>query len=161
MVGISTTRLAGLARLGGWPRRVAALGCLLLAFASAVSSRHGPPARAAGEHGSNNPLIARLRSGQVAASITLEDPGASAFLRAGDRVDLYATPGTSGDPPACAAAGPTALGSGLRVLAVRGPSGGLGDDGTSRLIIAVGRGTAAQLAALQTCGMFAVLDKDP
>jgi hypothetical protein len=158
MFGISTTRLA---RLGRWPRRVAALGCLLLAFASAVTSRHSPRASATGEQGSANPLVSRLRSGQVAASLTLADPGASGFLRSGDRVDLYATPGASGDPPACAAAGRTPLGSGLRVLAVSGSSGGLGGEGTSRLIVAVSRNAAAQLAALRTCGMFAVLDKDP
>jgi hypothetical protein len=158
MFGFSTTRLA---RLGRWPRRVAALGCLLLAFASVVTSRHGPRASASGEQGSTNPLVARLRDGQVAASVALTDAGASGFLRTGDRVDLYATPGSSGDPPTCAAAGRTPLGSGLRVLAVDGPSGGLGSDGTSRLVVAMARGTAAELAALQTCGMFAVLDKDP
>lgn len=155
MFGFSTTRLA---RLGRWPRRVAALGCLLLAFASAVSARHGPRASAAGEHGSGNPLASRLRPGQVAASVSLDDPGAARLLRAGDRVDLYAT-SNSGDPPACAAAARTPLGSGLRVLAVSGPSGGFGGDGASRLIVALSRGAAAQLAALQTCGMFAVLDK--
>jgi len=155
MFGLSTTRLAW---LGRWPRRVAALGCLLLAFASAVSTRHGPRADASGPA---NPLLARLRAGQVAASVRLSDAGAAGFLRTGDRVDLYATPGSSGDPPACAAAGRTPLGSGVRVLAVDGPSGGLGGDGTSRLVVAVARDRAAEIATLQTCGMFAVLDKDP
>jgi hypothetical protein len=157
MFGISS---AYLARLGRWPRRVAALGCLLLAFASAVTSRHGPRASATGERGSANPLVSRLRSGQVAASLTLADPGASGFLRPDDRVDLYATPGSPGDPPACAA-DRTPLGTGLRVLAVSGSAGGLGGEETSRLIVAVSRNAAAQLASLQTCGMFAVLDKDP
>ncbi|HEU5007649.1 MAG TPA: RcpC/CpaB family pilus assembly protein [Jatrophihabitantaceae bacterium] len=155
MFGFSTARLAW---LGRWPRRAAALGCLLLAFASAVSSRHGPRA---GASGPANPLLARLRDGQVAASVALSDAGAAGFLRAGDRVDLYATPGSSGDPPTCAAVGRTPLGSGLRVLAVDGPSGGLGGDGTSRLVVAMARGAAVQLATLQSCGMFAVLDKDP
>jgi hypothetical protein len=157
-MAFSTVRLA---QLGRWPRRIAALACLLLAFASAVTSRHDPRASASGEHGSTNPLTARLRDGQVAASLTLADPGASKLLRAGDRVDLYATAGSSGDPPVCASTGRAPLGSGLRVLAIDGPSGGLGGDGSSRLIVAVGRSAAGQLAALQTCGMFAVLDKDP
>ena len=158
MFGISSTQLA---RLGRWPRRVAALACLLLAFASAVTARHGPRAGAVGEHGSANPLAAHLHAGQVAAAITLDGTGTSGFLRAGDSVDLYATRGTAGDIPSCTGAGPAPLGSGLRVLAVTGASGGLGGDGTSRLIVAVSRALAARFATLQTCGMFAVLDKSP
>lgn len=158
---------ARLVRFGPWPgrvRRLAALACLLLAAASAVTSRPDSSATrapAARPGRSGNPIAARLQPGQVAAPVLL-GVGASGFLRSGDRVDLYATAdGTALGAARCGQqTGP--IGAGLRVLDARtSPATGGGDGSPARVVLAVDAGTAARIATLQGCGMLAVLDKSP
>jgi hypothetical protein len=151
--------LLPLSRLGRWPRRIAALCCLVLAAGSAVTARRGPAAGAdAGSH-SGNPILSRLSPGKVAAPVTVGGTAATGYLRTGDRIDLYAT---ADDSSACTGlAGASPIGTALPVLAVGGSAHAIAGDDHLGLVVAVDHAVAARLATLQTCGMFAVLDKYP
>jgi hypothetical protein len=75
---VLATLLSRLRRFEGRPRKIAALGCLVMAAISAL--HHSPPSHSA----SIEPA-----TGEVAMSLVLADGGAAQhFLRAGDRVDL-------------------------------------------------------------------------
>ena len=134
--------------LRGWPRRVAAVLCLLLAAASALGS-----GQASGESPTRTaPLTARLLPDQVLVPVTLA--GRVDFLHAGDHVDLLAAA-----PDAAAAAS-----LGIRLLVVRvsqPPSDAFATDGGTRLLVAAGRAVAAKIAAVPLGQVVAVLDKYP
>lgn len=153
------TGYALLGRLGGWPRRLAALGCLLLAAASAIDSPDPHPAGAAADRGAaGNPLAHRLGPAQVAAPVAVTGPTAG-FLRAGDRVDLYASGDALAADPACTST--AAVASRVPVLSVPPAAEAAPQPAAGRLVVAVDRPTAARLASLQRCDLLAVLDPDP
>ena len=162
MFGISLARLAW---LGRWPRRIAALLCLLLAAAEAFTSHaaRAPDTGRAAAARPANPIAALLSAGQLAAPIVVSGGPVTAYLRAGDRVDVYAAPvlaAASALGCGAAANGPP-VGTGLTVLAVPTPAGGPDAADGDRLVVAVDRTTAGRLASLQGCSMLAVLDKFP
>jgi hypothetical protein len=148
--------LSPLYRLGRWPRRVAALCCLMLAAGSAVTG-HGPPAGADNGGHSGNPILSRLPRGKVAAPVSVSS--AAGYLRAGDRIDLYAT--ADGSTTCAGLAGASPVGTTLPVLTVGGDSHAIAGDEHLNLVVAVDHAIAARLARLHGCGMFAVLDKYP
>jgi hypothetical protein len=134
--------------LGRWPRRLAAVACLLLAAGSALSHR---PATAAGSAhpAATNAIADALPTGEVAVPVTLARTGAG-FVHRDDHIGLYASP-AAGD------AGDTQLvADGLRVLSV---STDTGTDGASIVIVAADRGTALRIAAVSQSTLLAVLDK--
>ena len=134
--------------LRGWPRRVAAVLCLLLAAASALgsgqASGESPPRPA--------PLTAQLLPDEVLVPVTLAER--VDFLHAGDHVDLLAA-----GPDAA-----TATSLGIRLLVVRvsqPPSDAFAADRGTRLLVAAGRATAARIAVVPLGQVVAVLDKYP
>ena len=154
-----------LARLGRWPRRLAALLCLLLAAGSAFDTAAQPTA-------SRRPPASPLRAGQLAVPVPVTDAGA---VRPGGRVALLATPAdgvTGADTAAVAGAGPPAAQFGvgqpdpgqadggqsasggtvvaehLRVLAVR-PADAMGN-GTPVVVLAMDRADAVRVARYVT-----------
>ena len=143
-----------LLRLSRWPRRIAALVCLLLAAASTLTpaDRTEPPARQAG-----NPIATGLSPGQVAVPVPLTSGPATAFVRAGDHVGVL----TSSDETT--RAGPTLVADGLRVLAVSGGAGAadaLSTD-TPVILVAADRADAVRLAAVANRALLVVVDKSP
>ena len=150
--------VARLVRLGRWPRRVAALLCLLLAAASALSAQHPRTAAAPADGHRPAGLSARLRQGQLAVPVTLSDSAASDYVHVGARIDLFAARDT-GDPAAPQEA--ALVGSGLQVIDVSAPTRGAQETGGTRVIVAADRATAARLAALAQNGVLAVLTKYP
>jgi hypothetical protein len=136
-----------LAVLRGWPRRAAAVLCLLLAAATAVGSR------ASGESPRRpEPLTADLGAGEVLVPVTLA--GSADFVHAGDRVDLLAAAPDAGTA--------STLGTGLLVVRVgKPPPEAFASEGGGRLLVAAERTVAANIAAAPTGQVVAVLDKYP
>lgn len=143
---------AALARLSGWPRRAAALACLLIAATSFVHHR-APTA-----HTGQASLTRALVPGQVAVAVQV---GAEvrAFVHPGDRVDLVAAaddPAGPGDPPATPVAS-AALARGVAVLALLPPPQQAVTDATAGLVVAADRATATALAAARGRQLTALL----
>lgn len=135
--------------LGRWPRRVAALLCLLLAAASAVTD--GSAAHPAAKSGP------RLAAGQVAVPVPVT---VAADAAPGDRVGVLAGPGddsTSGDllPPGRA----TLVADGLRVLSVRDPGSGLTGSDVTIVVVAASRTQAVRLARYSGRAMVLITDR--
>lgn len=154
---MTPTLHARLARLGRWPRRVAALGCLALAAVSALSAPHRTPADTPKGGPAPAGIAARLAPGQVAVPVTLSDDSASAYLRSGDRIDLYATsnPDSGGPKPAVPVA------ARLPVISVLTPSADRQASGGTRVIVAADAATAARVAGAAGQPILAVIDKYP
>lgn len=96
--------------------------------------------------------------------------GGAAFVTPGVRIDLFAGPSDSAalDGPIAPATTPPAGGhlvaaQNLLVLAVHGVDidSGAASTTSSEVLVAMDRGTAARLAALQGRQIFAALDKSP
>jgi hypothetical protein len=152
---MSPTTLVRLARLGRWPRRIAAVACLLYAALSALSARHpGTAAASANPHHT----APRPAKGQLAVPVLLADPHAADYVAAGDRIDLFATPE---DPVAASPGKASAVGTRLLVVAVAPPHQGLAGSEQTRVIVAADRDTAARLAGLVTCRVLAVREEYP
>ena len=113
-------------RIGRWPRRIAALICLLLAAGSALAPH--TPARA-----TDGP---RLHAGQVAVPVTVSSAGAVAV---GDQVGVLAAPSESGGDAALVA-------DHLRVLSVGSDNAGLTGTAGTVVTVATDRGVAVELA---------------
>jgi hypothetical protein len=130
-----------LARFGRWPRRVAAVCCLVLAAGSALAP-HAPaqPAR-----------HASLRPGEVAVPVTVQT---SAAVAVGDRVGVLAGPSDAGDDAALVA-------DQLRVLSVRGGPGGFAGDATTVVTVATSRAAAVQLARYANRTLVLIADPLP
>ncbi|MEO6885821.1 MAG: RcpC/CpaB family pilus assembly protein [Jatrophihabitantaceae bacterium] len=159
-----------LARLGRWPRRIAALLCLALAAVSAFAppTARAPDATARTAHDpvthqpSGQQAVA-LEPGQVAVAVRLADGGAGAqFMRPGDRIDLIAgaptdtpSPGNGRTPVPIVDVG---------VLAVRSPppiSAEAGAAAATEVVVALSRRQITQLAGFSDRTVFAALDKYP
>lgn len=140
--------------LGGWPRRLAALACLLLA---AITALQPPPAAStAAVRPGSRPVVDGLHNGEVAVPVELATSAACTLLRPGDRVDLYpASPDDSAAAPRAAPAG-----AGLRVLALlhcsSSPRPESQGDGAA-VVVSAGSGDAARLAGFLPRPMVAVL----
>lgn len=137
--------------LGRWPRRVAALGCLLLAAASAVTDGSGASSAAKSASGP------RLATGQVAVPVSVT---VSANAAPGDRVGLLAGPSddsTTGDlsPPGQA----TLVADRLRVLSVHDPDSGLTESDATIVVVAASRAQAVQLARYSGRTMVLITDR--
>jgi hypothetical protein len=156
---MTRTLYARLARLGRWPRRIAALLCLVLAAASALSAQRPVAARVPATAAPTG-VAGRLAPGQLAVPVTLSDDSATRYLHTGDRIDLYATP----DPASIVTAPAALVGTGLLVIevlpspAAAGPANGT--DGT-RVIVAVERRLAGRIAGTNGRMILAVVDKYP
>jgi hypothetical protein len=139
--------------LGRWPRRVAALLCLLLAAASAVTD--GSAAHPAAKSGSGP----RLAAGQVAVPVPVT---VAADAAPGDRVGVLAGPGddsTTGDLPPPGRA--TLVADGLRVLSVRDPDSGLTGSDVTIVVVAASRTLAVRLARYSGRAMVLITDRGP
>jgi hypothetical protein len=133
------------ARIGRWPRRIAALVCLLLAAASALAPpRRDAPTRPSG-------LAARLRAGEVAVPVPVSASNA-ALVRSGDRVGVFAAPDTG---PA------TLVADRLRVLSIRADPDSLGSDPGALVVVAASRSAALDLAQFATGHVVLILDRLP
>lgn len=144
-MSLSTRRL--LARIGRWPRRIAALLCLLLAAGSAVLP-NTRAATGAAERGT----AARLRSGEVAVPVPIGSAGAG-DVRPGDLVGILAVPADSTASAALVA-------DHLRVMAVRSGAA-LGGDTGSTLVIATDRARAVRLARYSSRPLVLIIDGVP
>lgn len=144
-MSLSTRRL--LARIGRWPRRIAALICLLLAAGSALL----PDTRAATvtpERGTG----ARLRPGEVAVPVPIGSAGAG-DVRPGDLVGVLAVPADSTSSAALVA-------DRLRVTSVRSGAA-LGGDIGSVVVIATDRARALRLARYSSRPLLLIMDGVP
>ena len=137
-----------LARLSRWPRRIAALGCLLLAGASAITPRSADPARAA----PRPPSVGdSLRPGEVAVPVPVTSSPSIGFVRRGDRIGFVAGPS---DASTAAASG--LIADRLRVLAVSAQ-----DDAGARstsVVVAASRADAVRLGAIGERPVLVVVD---
>ena len=175
------TDLAALTtRLGGWPRRVLALCCLVLA---AVTALGGHTARHSSTAGPEHPVVVAARDLAAGTALTSADlrlrswpdelrpAGAltrshdvvgrrvAGAVRAGDSVDLLVS-----DPPDTAATGSPAahvLAESARVLAVATPSATDSDAGTLDIVVAVDRATSLKLAAVSGRALLAAVRNPP
>jgi hypothetical protein len=145
-----------LTRLGRWPRRVAALLCLALAAASALSGRHGPvhPSHSPARHPG---IAAELAPGRLAVPVVLSDDAASSYIRSGDRIDLYA----SADDGAGVSRPATLVAAGLPVISVLTPKYDSPGAGGTRVIVSAEPLIAARIAGTNSQSILAVVDKYP
>lgn len=137
--------------LGHWPRRVAALGCLLLAAASALTDGSAASSAAKSRSGP------RLATGQVAVPVPVT---VAADAVPGDHVGVLAGPSddsTTGDlsPPGRA----TLVADGLRVLTVRDPGSGLTGSDVTIVVVAASRAQAVRLARYSGRAMELITDR--
>lgn len=126
------------ARLGRWPRRLAALVCLLLAAGSALTPGTGSSARS-----TTGP---RLRPGEVAVPVPVSPAGAQ-LARVGERVGLVAPRGLVAD--------------GLRVLAVHPPDQSLSGDDSAVVVVATTRSQALLVAQSSAATLVLIADDLP
>lgn len=155
-------RLPLVQRLRGWPRRVAAVLCLLAAAATALAGPHaGSSAAASGRHRPSG-LAARLRPGQLAVPVTITDPGGAGWVHPGDHVGLLAGPDPSGigtgGIAGSAPGGGELVADHLRVLAAHQPSDGLDANAAAELVVAADHDTALRIAAASGRPIVPVLD---
>lgn len=129
-MGLTPNRLArrmsrASARIGPWPRRLAAVLCLLLAAGSALAP---PPAHRV------HPAVgaSRLRPGQVALPVPVPAAGVE-LVRPGVLIGLLSQRRLVADR--------------LRVLAVRAPDQSVSGDASAVVVVAVDRPQAGQIAA--------------
>jgi hypothetical protein len=127
-----------LLRLGRWPRRVAVAVCVVLAVSSSLDG-HGHASVTLADP------LARLKAGQVAVPVTLNQSGTEGIIEAGNHVGLFSANSVVADHLLV-----------LRVVAV--PAG---DDGTASILVAADRPTALRIARSSAQSMLAVVDKSP
>lgn len=133
------------ARIGRWPRRIAALACLLLAAGSTLAPPPGRPASATS-------VPPRLHGGEVAVALPV-DVGAD-LARPGDRVGVLAAAQQAGAPAALVA-------DGLRVLRVSTAEDSLGSSGGSTVVVAVARSDAVRLVRFSAERLVLMVDAMP
>jgi hypothetical protein len=141
-----------LLRLSRWPRRIAALVCLLLAAASTLAPADGSPTRQHPPAG--NPVAAALRDGQVAVPVTVTSSRAAAIVHPGDHVGVLAGPDETDR------AGPDLVADGLRVLAASQGGEAMSTDAPV-IVVAADRTQAVRLAAVASRPLLVVVDKSP
>jgi Flp pilus assembly protein CpaB len=142
----STQRL--LARIGRWPRRIAALLCLLLAAGSALVP-HAPATASSRAHG----LGAELRRGEVAVPVPIASGVGS--VRPDDQVGVVAPP-ADGDTVSEA----VLVADHLRVITVTQPAE-LAGDTAAVVTVATDRAGALQLARYAARPLLMIVDQLP
>ena len=142
-----------LAVLSGWPRRLAAIACLLVAAASALGSVNGSAAPS--DVPAPQSPAARLPPGEVLVPVELS--GRADFLHPGDHVDLLVSAGDGSSEVAAS------VGTRLLVVQVSHPPSQAfaAPDTGSRLLVAASRPVAAKIVAAASGRVIAVLDADP
>jgi hypothetical protein len=144
-----------LIRLSRWPRRIAALVCLLLAAASTLTPASGTTSARAKHAG--NPIVAGLAAGQIAVPVTVSSGRAAAFVHVGDHVGVLASADET------TRARPDLVADGLRVLAVSGASEASSSMSSDApvIVVAAGRADAVQLAGVAGRSVLVVVDRSP
>jgi hypothetical protein len=130
--------------LGRWPRRLAALACLLLSAGAALSAPHSSGSAAA-----RRGFRSAAPPDTVAVPVTIA-PGGADFVGRGDRIGLV--PGA--DSTALDIASPGVVADRLRVL--RAPM--QRDDGTAVVLLAVPRAQVGRLARHLDRPLVALID---
>jgi hypothetical protein len=130
---------------------MAALCCLALAAASALTPAHGRPSAAAVT------IADQLRAGEVAVSVQVTSVPAE--LRRGDRIGLLTGPSDAGGEEGTATVGAHFVGDRLRVLAVVDPQAD-GSDPPS-VLVAARREAALRIAAGAGRSVLVVVDEAP
>jgi hypothetical protein len=133
------------ARVGRWPRRIAALCCLLLAAASAVTDP------SAGGHVRPG-LAGRLRTGEVAIPLSVS-AGSAAIVQAGDRVGVVETPDDS--------SAATLLADHLRVLSIRLDDTSMSGDASATVVVVGSRAQALAVARTAAGRLVLIVDDLP
>jgi hypothetical protein len=134
-----------LVRLARWPRRIAALVCLLLAAATAVVPR-APVASSAGP---------RLLPGEVAVPVTV---AVATTAAPGSRIGLVAAPAGSSGMPGERAGPATMVADRLRVLAIARSDGGLAGTSGTVVTVAASRAIAVDLARYADRALVMITD---
>jgi hypothetical protein len=134
------------ARIGRWPRRIAALACLLLAAGSTLVPQ-APSAVTAHEG-----IAARLHRAEVAVPLPISTLPPD-LVRPGDHVGVLATSDEGG--PA------TLVADGLRVLSLRTDSSAMTTDSATVVVVAARRSDAVALARFSTGRLVLMVDKLP
>lgn len=149
VVTMSTSAQRLLTRIGRWPRRIAALACLLLAAGSALvpdtRATTAAPVQGVG---------AKLRSGEVAVPVPVALAGTGA-IRPGDLVGVLAAPQDGGASSAVLVA------DHLRVLAVNTGRTELNADSSTVIVIAADRTRALRLTRFSTRPLVLIADDLP
>ena len=135
------------ARIGRWPRRVAALACLLLAAASALAPT---PAPATGHRSGLG-----LATGEVAVPLTVVTP--ASLIAAGDRVGVI----VADDPLAGGAAPAGLIADRLRVLEVHTDDQALSSGPGTVVVVAARRTEAVVIARFSTERLVLIVDELP
>ena len=141
-MGLTPNRLAQRAartsaRIGPWPRRLAALVCLLLAAGSALS----PPPDSVRHPVVDSP--ARLRAGEVALPVPVAASGV-ALVRPGARIGLLSPRGLVADR--------------LRVVAVHPGDQSLSGDAAAVVVVAVDRSRAELIVGADADHLTVIAD---
>jgi hypothetical protein len=137
-----------LVRLGRWPRRIAAVTCLLLAAGSALVP-HAPAATSA-RH--------QLGPGEVAVPVTVAVVTAAA---PGSRIGLLAAPAGSSGLPGERAGPATLVADRLRLLAITHSDGGLTGTSGTVVTVAASRTIAIELARYADRALVMIADNLP
>jgi hypothetical protein len=137
-----------LARLGGWPRRIAALVCLLLAAGTALVPH--APVRSSDR--------SRLGPGEVAVPVAVSVATAAS---PGSRIGLLAAPAGPSGLPGERAGPATLVADRLRVLAIAHADGGLTDTAGTVVTVAASREVAVQLARFSDRALVMIADNLP
>jgi hypothetical protein len=157
---VFAARSATLARLSRWPRRIAALICLLFAAGTALAP--SGPARTAAHRAAGH--AAGLRPDEVAVPVPVSQPGLERLVRPGERVGVLAAPPAAGfgAAPARDSPGAVLVADHLRVLSLAaGDGAGLGADSAPTVVVAATRTEAIRLAAYAGSPMMLFVDGVP
>jgi hypothetical protein len=130
------------ATFGRWPRRLAAVVCLLLSAGAALSAQHSA-------HPDRSPATPVPPPHTVAVPVTIA-PGGADFVAPGDRIGLIPAADGSGTQ----LGSPGVVADRLRVL----HSPARRDDGTAVLLLAVPRAQVARLARHLDQPLVALID---
>jgi Flp pilus assembly protein CpaB len=133
------------ARVGRWPRRIAALCCLLLAAASAVAQPD------AGGHVRPG-VAARLRPGEVAIPLTVT-AGSAAIVQPGDHVGVVETRDD--------ASAATLLADRLQVLSIRVDDASMSSDASATVVVVGSRAQAVAVARPASGQLVLIIDDLP
>jgi hypothetical protein len=133
-----------LVRIGRWPRRIAALVCLVLAAASALTAPEAAPSARPPD---------RLRRGEVAVPVPIA--GGAVAVRPADEVGVLAPP-ADGDSTGDA----VLVADHLRVMSIT-RSAGLGGDATAVVVVASDRAAALRLARYAARPLLMIVDDLP
>ena len=135
------------ARLGRWPRRIAALACLVLAAGSALVPQS--PTAATARAG----IAARLNGAEVAVPLPISVLPPD-LVRPGDHVGVLAAADDATSPASLVA-------DGLRVLSLRTDTAAMTSDSATVVVVAAQRAEVVRLARFSTGRLVLFVDRLP